>query len=227
MTLTHTFRKAKRYHPVILGSMFIIIVAVSSFLRLNFVTSAQTENPPQKTASWKGIVRSPNLPNQDTASFGLDNGNFESGATGWTQYSNNSYTLITNSFPGGITAHGGSWAVWLGGADNEIDYIQQQVTVPASKPTLTFWYWIASADTCGFDIGKVVVNSTTVTQYDLCQSNNTDGWLKQSIDLTSYAGQSITLQIRAETDISINSNIFIDDVSFPAEYELFLPSVIR
>jgi hypothetical protein len=34
-----------------------------------------------------------------------------------------------------------------------------------------------------------------------------------SINLSAYAGQLVTLQIRVETDSSINSNLFIDDVS--------------
>ena len=49
---------------------------------------------------------------------------------------------------------------------------------------------------------------------DLCSSNNTGGWVQKSINLSAYAGQTVTLQIRAATDGSLNSNWFIDDVSF-------------
>lgn len=53
-----------------------------------------------------------------------------------------------------------------------------------------------------------------VDVYDLCESTHTGGWAKHVINLSAYAGQSVSLQIRAETDSSLNSNLFIDDVSF-------------
>jgi len=37
-----------------------------------------------------------------------------------------------------------------------------------------------------------------------------------SVDLSAYAGQSVTLQIRSETGPSIYSNLFVDDVSLQA-----------
>jgi serine protease len=145
------------------------------------------------------------------------NPGFESGPTGWTEFSSHGYDLILNSgFPGSVTPHSGSWAVWLGGDDDEISYIQQQVTVPAGAPYLAYWHWIASADLCGWDFGYVVVNGTAVDYYDLCEANNTNGWVLHTVNLAAYAGQSVSLQIRAETDSSLNSNLFVDDVSFQA-----------
>lgn len=151
-----------------------------------------------------------------TPSGGLVNGDFESGPTGWVEYSKNGWDLI---FPASIlpvTPHGGSWAVWLGGDDDEISYIQQQVTVPASNPYLAYWHWIDSEDFCGYDFGGVIINSTVVDVYNLCSSTNTGGWVKHAVNLSAYAGQSVSLQIRAETDFSLNSNLFVDDVSFQA-----------
>ena len=145
----------------------------------------------------------------------LVNGNFESGVTGWTEFSTHNWPIIVNSgFPGTVTPHGGSWAAWLGGEYDEISYVQQSVGVPASTPYLAYWHWIASSDACGFDYGGVVVNSTVVDVYDLCSSANTGGWVKHVVNLSAYAGQIVTLQIRAETDSSDNSNLFVDDVAF-------------
>jgi len=62
----------------------------------------------------------------------------------------------------------------------------------------------------------VVVNETAVDVYDLCSSQNTNGWVKHVVNLSAYAGQSVTLQIRVETDGSDNSNLFVDDVAFQA-----------
>ena len=145
----------------------------------------------------------------------LVNGNFEQQATGWTQHSTHGWTLIVNSFAGSVTPRSGSWAAWLGGDYNEIAYVQQQVTVSASTPYLTYYHWIASSDSCGYDFGGVLVNGSIVVDvYDLCGTTSTGGWVKHSVNLHSYVGQTITFQIRAETDGSLNSNLFVDDVSF-------------
>ena len=79
---------------------------------------------------------------------------------------------------------------------------------------MTFYHWIASQDICGFDEGSVRINGTVVRTYQLCEIRNTSGWVVDSIDLSAYGGQTVTLQIRTETDGSLNSNWFIDDVSF-------------
>ncbi|MEW5957775.1 MAG: serine protease [Chloroflexota bacterium] len=142
------------------------------------------------------------------------NGDFESGPTGWTEYSSNGYDLILPVSLMFIPPYSGSWATWLGGVDYEISYIQQQVTVPSSSPFLVYWHWIDSDDDCGYDFGGVIVNNTTVDVYDLCSSTNTWAWVKHTVNLSAYAGQSISLQIRAETDESISSSLYVDKVSF-------------
>ncbi len=141
------------------------------------------------------------------------NGNFEAGAAGWYQYSTHGWTLIGTSFPGTVTPHSGSWATWLGGDYSDISYISQLVTIPASLPYLTYWHWIASNDVCGYDFGGVVIDSTVVETYDLCTTTSTGGWVPHVVDLSAYAGQSVSMQIRSETDSTVNSNLFIDDVS--------------
>ncbi len=151
-----------------------------------------------------------------SATAQIINGSFEAGATGWTQFSTHGWTLITQTFPGSVTPHGGAWAVWLGGDYDDISYVKQQVTVPAGLPYLGYWHWIASTDSCGFDFGGVLVNSTVVSVYDLCSSASTGGWVKRVVNLGAYVGQSVWIQIRAETDGSMNSNLFIDDVAFQA-----------
>ncbi len=147
----------------------------------------------------------------------LRNGNFEQGRTAWVEYSFHGWPLIVqgSALPGDVRPHSGSWAVWLGGEDDDISYIEQQVTVPAGSPYLHYWHWIASADACGYDFGGVIINDTVVVDvYDLCDRRNTRGWVRHTVDLRAYAGQNVYLQIRAETDRSRNSNLFVDDVSF-------------
>ena len=128
-------------------------------------------------------------------SLGIVNGDFESGTSGWTEYSTHGWPIIMTSFPGGVTARSGSYAAWLGGDYSDISYVQQPVTISASAPYLVYWHWIASEDICGFDFAGVVVNGIVVDVYDLCSSANTNGWVKHSVNLGAYAGQSVLLQI--------------------------------
>jgi len=148
---------------------------------------------------------------------GIVNGNFESGSTGWTEYSFLGYQIILSSSELPVTPHSGSYAAWLGGDDDETSYVQQQVTISAGAPYLVYWHWIDSTDLCGYDVGGVIVNSSDVVDvYDLCATTATGGWVSHSVNLSAYVGQSITLEIRAETDSSIISSLFVDDVSLQA-----------
>jgi len=144
----------------------------------------------------------------------LVNGDFEQGTVGWTEYSALGYDLIMNgSFPGTVAPHSGQWAAWLGGDDDEISYVSQLVTIQPDSVILGYWVWVASQDYCGYDFGGVIVNNTVVDKFDLCEDTTTDGWVRRTVDLGVYAGQSVTFQIRAETDFSLNSNLFVDDVT--------------
>lgn len=148
------------------------------------------------------------------------NGGFESGAANWTQSSSRGYALICTSATcgAGLNPHGGSYATWLGGANSESAKITQSIVLPARQPAiLGYWHRIESGDVCGYDYGyvRVTVGRTTKTvkTYSLCSSTVTAGWVKQTIDLSSYAGKTITLAFQANTDSSNVSNLFVDDVS--------------
>lgn len=145
------------------------------------------------------------------------NGTFEAGRDGnWIESSTGGWDLVTQSFPGTVTPHGGTWAVWLGGADDETSNLKQTGIALSGVRYLHFWYWLASEDICGYDYAKVFVNGTQKTSFDLCSSNNTSGWVQGTLDLNSYAGTTISLEFRVITDGSGNSNFFIDDVSISA-----------
>jgi hypothetical protein len=145
---------------------------------------------------------------------GIRNGGFERGPDGsWTEFSTHGWDVIVDSFTGSVTPHNGSWGAWLGGEHDEVSAVTQDVTIPAGSPVLSYWHWIASEDVCGFDVGGVVINGSDVVDgYWLCTDNNTGGWVRQAVDLSAYIGQTVELQILSETDDSLNSNLFIDDV---------------
>ena len=146
----------------------------------------------------------------------IPNGDFEQGAVIWSQFSSGGWPLIFSAGSLPVPPHGGSWAAWLGGAPNELSYLQQQLTVPDSHPILSYWHWIASGDICGYDFARIKINGTAIETYDLCESSSTGDWLRHTVDLGAYRNQSVAIRIEVQTDSSLNSNLFIDDVTFSA-----------
>lgn len=142
----------------------------------------------------------------------LANGGFEQGPVVWTEYSSNGFPLIYHRDDLPISPFSGLWAAWLAGLDDEISYLEQEATVPSDRSTLAYFHWVASIDSCGYDFAYVRVNGSTVESYDLC--HNTGGWVYHSVDLSSFAGQNVSLQLRTETDFSLPSALFIDNVTF-------------
>jgi hypothetical protein len=111
--------------------------------------------------------------------------------------------------------------VWLGGGNSETGYIEQELTVPTGAPYLHYWHWIQSDDIlCGYDFASLRINGTPVHTYDLCTTYNTGGWQEYVVDLGAFAGQSVALQLRVETDVWFASSLFVDDVSLSASAAL-------
>jgi hypothetical protein len=146
---------------------------------------------------------------------GLVNGDFEAGKLGWTEFSQRGYELILMTADLLVDPHSGTWAVWLGGDHDEISSLTQVFTVPSTAAYLSYYHWIASDDVCSgnFDTAQVTVNGVVVESYTLCDDASTEGWVLRQVNVTSYAGQQVTLTFTVTTDSSLNSNLFIDDVS--------------
>jgi len=144
----------------------------------------------------------------------LANGDFEAGRDGsWTEYSSHGWDLIVHQTQTPVSAAGGEWLAWLGGEYDDTSRLSQTVTISASQPYLHFAYWIASEDYCAYDYAHVKINSTTVLTFDLCEAENTGGWNNYWINLSAYAGSPVTLMFEVNTDSSLNSNFFLDNVS--------------
>jgi hypothetical protein len=155
----------------------------------------------------------------------LPNGDFEQGPAVWTEFSQQGKDIIMNSgFPGPVSPHSGNWLAWLGGACEdpgppstgceEVSYVEQELDIPENVTNLTFWYWLASQDVCGIDFGWLKVDGVIVEQYDLGTDTDTDDWLLREVDISAYAGQTVTVRFQADTDAELNSNFFVDDVAF-------------
>lgn len=83
-----------------------------------------------------------------------------------------------------------------------------------SSPALSFWYHMH-----GINMGTINVDVNAGSGFDLAvfslsgqqQPNQADAWIQQYIDLSAYAGQVVTVRLRAERGAGFESDISIDD----------------
>lgn len=190
--------------------LIILVIAVS-------VASAGTSYLP---IVGKAITPTPTAtptptPTPNPAPIWLPNGDFEQGHVAWHEYSNHAYEIIRSKTDPLIKPpHSGSWEAWLGGANSQIDKLNQTVTVPADHPYLSFWMWIDSVDFCNYDFAYLYAGTTQIVKQDLCKDRNTNNWVRKVYDLTAYRGKSIDLMISVETDSTRISSLFVDDFQF-------------
>ncbi|MGV9907196.1 M4 family metallopeptidase, partial [Streptomyces sp. NPDC003388] len=139
----------------------------------------------------------------------LANPGFESGSTGWTATSG----AITNDT--GEAAHGGSYKAWLDGyGSSHTDTVSQSVTIPAGcKATLTFYLHIDTAEsgTTAYDKLTVTAGSKTLATYS--NANAASGYSQKSFDLSSLAGQTVTLKFNGVEDSSLQTSFVVDDTA--------------
>ncbi len=140
----------------------------------------------------------------------LGNAGFETGtAAPWTTSSG----VVDNS--ASEAAHAGSWKAWLNGyGSTHTDSAAQTVTIPAGcRATLGYWLHIDTAETGStvYDKLTVTVNGTTVATHS--NANAAAGFTQQTVDLSSYAGQSVTLKFNGVEDASLQTSFVIDDTA--------------
>lgn len=169
--------------------------------------------PPTATPSPTPTI-TPTVP---PGGLSLENGDFEAGQTAWREQSDLGFDLVVDRFGGsGITPLSGTWAAWLGGANEEQAVLSQRVTVRAEEPFLVFYHLISSADDCGYDFGYVRVNGQVAETINLCRITSFDRWTPRTLDLSPIAGETVDLSFVIVNDDQLVSNLFIDDVGFRA-----------
>ena len=116
-----------------------------------------------------------------------------------------------------ITAHGGSWVAYAGGVFNETAKVSQTLNVSASQPVLHFWHWIKSPDTnCDLNYPKLYADMNLLSTTPLCNSTETGGWSEVTLDLSAYAGVTITLMFEVTISPTFISYYYLDDISLKA-----------
>ncbi|MCH0561527.1 putative Ig domain-containing protein, partial [Streptomyces sp. MUM 16J] len=140
----------------------------------------------------------------------LNNPGFESGNTSWTASSG----VITTS--SGEAAHSGSYKAWLDGyGSSHTDTLSQSVTIPAGcKATLTFYLHVDTAETTSssqYDKMTVTAGSKTLATYSNLDAAS--GFSKKTFDLSSLAGQTVTLKFNGVEDYSLQTSFVVDDTA--------------
>ncbi|MFE2249460.1 putative Ig domain-containing protein [Streptomyces lavendulae] len=141
----------------------------------------------------------------------LGNPGFETGsASPWTASSG----VVDNG--SGEAAHSGSWKAWLDGyGSTHTDSLSQSVKIPAGcHTTLSYYLHVDTAETTtttAYDRLTVQANSTTLASYSNLDKNT--GYVQKSFDLSSFAGQTVTVRFTGTEDPSLQTSFVIDDTS--------------
>jgi hypothetical protein len=113
-------------------------------------------------------------------------------------------------------AHAGSWKAWMNGyGSTHTDTLSQSVTIPAGcSATLSFWLHIDSAETTtsvAYDKLTVKVGATTLATYS--NLNKAAGYALRSFNVSSFAGQTVSVSFTGAEDSSLQTSFVIDDTA--------------
>jgi hypothetical protein len=131
----------------------------------------------------------------------ITNGGFESGTAPWTFAGQASRS--TGTFP-----HTGVAYSLMGTTNNATGSEFQQITIPAgTSPNLTFWLNISTSEAAGTLLATLATFSN--------QNAGTAGAYVQRgpYNLGAFAGQTVRIQYRITTDVTLPTSFRVDDVS--------------
>jgi Zn-dependent metalloprotease len=141
----------------------------------------------------------------------LGNPGFETGtAAPWTASSG----VVDSST--GQPARSGGWKAWLDGyGSSHTDTLSQSVSIPAGcRATLSFYLHIDTAETTtatAYDKLTVKAGSTVLATYSNLNKNT--GYALRSFDVSSLAGQTVTISFSGVEDSSLQTSFVIDDTA--------------
>ena len=141
----------------------------------------------------------------------LANPGFESGNTGWTA----STGVIGQYGSQGEPTHSGTWDAWLDGyGTTHTDTLTQSVTVPSGcKATLSFYLHIDTSETGSTAYDKLTVKAGSTTVATFSNVNAASGYQLHSYDVSSLAGQTITVSFSGSEDSSLQTSFVLDDTA--------------
>jgi len=144
----------------------------------------------------------------------LQNPGFESGNTLWSTTAG----VIAQWGGSGQPPHSGTWNTWLlgyGSGSPHYESIAQLVTIPAGRTaTLSYWVHIDTNEVPGsgvFDTMKVSAGSTALQT--LSNVNAAAGYQLKTVNLSAYAGRTISLSFAGAEDEFLQTSFVLDDLS--------------
>ena len=153
----------------------------------------------------------------------IRNDGFETGhfTGGWVIDNANPSPIVSNAL-----SHTGTYAAFAGGnlplqfcgfgnePSGDSSFYQEFGPVPANA-TLSFWHWDCTTDSIDFDWQDAYITDTNgnILQTIFHQSGNCQSWVNQTVDLTSYVGQTIRVKFLVHQDgFGALTGMFVDDV---------------
>jgi Zn-dependent metalloprotease len=147
----------------------------------------------------------------------LRNPGFESGAVLWSAtHVGPGQVPVINDMPGWGAARSGTWAAWLCGRSAEsYDSISQLVTIPAGRrATLSYYVIIGTAEdttTVAYDTLTVRAGSTVLQTLSNLDAGNS--YQLKTVDLSAYAGRTISLTFAGAEDAYAGTSFVLDDLA--------------
>ncbi len=144
------------------------------------------------------------------------NGGFEAQNQGWVEVSSQN-AIIDTELP-----HSGARSAWLGGISEEnLQYIYQDVRIPANASRVTLGYWrlvhneTEDANAAVASFWAIIADANGNALGTVEQIPSTDGddtWRQGQFDITQFAGKPIRIAFISENAVGNLSSMFVDDV---------------
>nr|WP_211226955.1 putative Ig domain-containing protein [Amycolatopsis benzoatilytica] len=141
----------------------------------------------------------------------LGNPGFETGTSPWTASSG----VVTDS-SSGEAPHSGTYLAYLDGyGSSHTDTVSQSVTIPSGcHATLSYYLHVDTAETTtstAYDTLTVKAGSTKLATYS--NLNAANGYQLRTVDVSAFAGQTVTLTFTGTEDSSLQTSFCLDDTA--------------
>lgn len=142
----------------------------------------------------------------------LGNPGFESGNTVWSGTSG----VIGQHGSSGEPAHSGTWDAWMDGyGSTHTDTLSQSITIPSGcQASLSFYLHINTAETSTTtDYDKLTVKAGSTVLATFSNRNAASGYQQHTYDVSSLAGQTVTLLFTGTEDATLQTSFVVDDTA--------------
>jgi hypothetical protein len=166
----------------------------------------------------------------------LANGDIEAGAQAWQIRSNAGFKVIYSvSDPDwqrvlpAVALEptvGGQYALWFRACTgrDESSWAAQTITIPATATVLRFSALpISREEKNGAmcpenDVARVAIDGVEVYKEALCEVVDAEGnpilvWTRKTVDITTYAGKTVTVRVGLDADDQVPSNWLVDTIA--------------